>query len=162
MGVMQSPSKNVQRLRFNPIPNDRAITGKIAKINRTIVILTEKGTLFTNELPQKSVFCSGSWSWSEDITTCLDLLGVLTPEDKKQHLDYIHRQDRYSDIAGALHAAKGGIDDLVSEGLTSIKVILDTRKLIQLWNELPYYRQRQNLKNMPKGAKFKPKPKPTA
>lgn len=111
MGHMQSPSKTIEYLDFKPIPNRKPVKGQIVTVGSTTVIKGERGALYTNKRPlNNQAYCAGNWDWSDEITECLDLLGILTPEDKAKHSAWIHkceaRDKAVSAMGDAIRALK--------------------------------------------------------
>lgn len=155
MGSMASPVKKIDHMDFKKIPANRAIRGRIVQSGGTIVVQGEKGALYTNVTPlNRHAHCTGRWQWSDEIHACLDALGLLTPEERESHqewLDYLKQQSEIVDQIGEAKRAK-------SIGAVLVKV--DHNKLMALWESLDYAHQKkaERYGYMPEGAQIKPVP----
>lgn len=157
MGSMSSPAKSVENLHFKKMPK-RPTPGTFVQVDGVQVLKGEKGALYTNvEGLNKSYFMAGAWRWSDAMTECLDLLGLLTSEDKERHQKWIAELQRQESVVSALGDAKRMGEKTVVMGI-SIKV--DNKKLVEMWDSLPPHKQREayGYGYMPKGAAMKPAP----
>lgn len=154
MGGMSSPTKSIEHMNFNPMPR-KPTKGTLVEVDGVVLFVGENGGLYTTAKPlNKKVHCQGHWKFSDAMTEALDLMKLLTPEDKAKHQAYLKRLEERSEIVsvlGEIHRAS-----------ETHPAVINRKAAIKLWDSLDYYGQReaQRYSYMPKGAKMKPEPKP--
>jgi hypothetical protein len=152
MGCMYSPSQKIEFLNFNPIPNNRVTPGKVAKYNDIIVILGEKGKIYTNcKYINQKVYHAGIGTWSEDLFQALKLLKLISPEDEKIHGEYLKKETEQRKIINWLSSVR-------YECIKNPAISINNMELIRLWNELEYGNQVSHKRLKPSGARMKRKP----
>jgi hypothetical protein len=152
MGIMRSPSQKIEYMNFDPIPNYRVTPGKIAKYNNTIVILGEKGKIYTNcKFVNQKVYCIGVGTWAEDLFQALKLLKIISPEDEKIHGEYLKREIEQDQIVSWLNTVRYGCDKHPA-------ININNAELIRLWNKLDYHHQFRNKCCKPRFARMKREP----
>lgn len=155
MGSMQSPVQRIDRMEFRKIPS-KPVKGTFVQIDGVMVIKGDKGALYTNASPlNRKAWCAGVWRWSDAMTACLDSLGLLTPEDKKRHQEWVTELQRQDNVVAMLGEAKRLGE---REKTSGVSVKVDNKKLIELWESLPPNKQRyaKQYGYMPPGAQLKP------
>jgi hypothetical protein len=157
MGSMQSPLASIDNRVFRPIPNGKTIEGRIATVNGTTVILGKREALYTNRRPlNQSAHCAGRWEWSEEVTECLDLLGLLTAEEKTAHMEWLKKRKDRSEAVSALGTAMR-----VVEEVPEFSTAKNRAAILAMWDALDYWGQwdAKKYRYVPAGAVHKEEPK---
>ena len=134
MGSMSSPVKSIDHLRFAKMPK-KATAGTFVEVSGTQVLLGSKGALYTNVSGLNgSYHMTGAWRWSDSMTECLSRLAITN--DSRDNTE-----GETSKVAGVI-------------------VRIHRKKLIALWDSLPWYRQEEAKRYgyMPAGAVIKQRP----
>lgn len=155
MGCISSPSRKIDNMQFNPIPNYKTITGKMVKYGKTVVILGAKGSIYTNIDPlNRHVHCSGIRSWSIELFESLKMLGLISSDDEKIHSEYLKRLGEQEKIEKWINDIR--YHNEYEDVNPALKVDMKVWK--ELWNQLDYFSQNRNIKCKPPHARVKPRP----
>lgn len=161
MGSMSSPNKIVNSLRFEVLPKKPISNCSFAISNGTIVIRGARGTLYTNcSLARKVHYGKGIWSFSYDITECLDQLGILSSADRVQ-IDEFHARCEKTNAAKDLLRAIA-ISRNPTNKIPGIRHLINATTEKKAWDLLDWHDQDRMVKcgYQPRGLASPMKPKP--
>ncbi len=160
MGSLTIPTQPKRTIRFEKIPKKPLKNCSFAKVDSVIVIRGARGTLYTNCSVSRSAHYGASlWHFSTAIVECLDQLGVLTAEDKKEvdkRYDHLKKIDAARDLLRKVAEIKRG-----EEKYDGIKYRIDKKKVVAAWQMLDWSEQRDAEKYgyRPEGVVLKPEPR---